>query len=132
MPRLACRNDHRRSHMTDSAATIARAHEIFDPVAERYLGRADVDMGRMFASEGLRVRGKIFALISFDGQLMLKLPAVRTVALVEDGDATRVEMAGRSMREWVSVPVERPALWEPLIAEAFAYLDEITPAARTG
>jgi hypothetical protein len=118
--------------MTDSAATIARAHEIFDPVAERYLGRADVDMGRMFASEGLRVRGKIFALISFDGQLMLKLPAVRTVALVEDGDATRVEMAGRSMREWVFVPVERPALWEPLIAEAFAYLDEITPAARAG
>jgi hypothetical protein len=41
-------------------------------------------------------------------------------------------MAGRSMREWVFVPVEKPALWEPLIAEAFEYLDEITPAARTG
>ena len=36
-------------------------------------------------------------------------------------------MRGRAMREWVFVPTERPELWDPLIAEAFAYLDEITP-----
>jgi TfoX/Sxy family transcriptional regulator of competence genes len=112
--------------MTDAEA-VARGHEIFDPIAERYLEMPDVDMGRMFASEGLRIRGKIFSLISFDGQLMLKLPAARTVELVEAGDAERVEMAGRAMREWVFVPADKAALWDPLVGEAFAYLDEITP-----
>lgn len=113
--------------MTDAEA-IERAHAVFDPIAAGYLERADVDMGRMFASEGLRVRGKIFALVSFDGELMLKLPAARTDALVAAGDAVRVEMAGRSMREWVFVPLARPDLWDGLMAEAFTYLDEITPA----
>jgi len=113
--------------MTD-AEKIARAHEIFDPIAERYLARAGVDMGRMFGSEGIRIRGKVFALISFGGELMLKLPAARTVELVETGNAVRVEMAGRSVREWVFVAIETPTMWEPLIAEAFAYLDEIAPA----
>ncbi len=81
----------------------------------------------MFASEGLRVRGKIFALLSFSGDLMLKLPAARTTELIDAGDAERVEMRGRAMREWVFVPTEKPELWRPLVAEAFAYLDEITP-----
>lgn len=113
--------------MTDAEA-VERAHAIFDPIAADYLGRPGVDMGRMFASEGLRIRGKIFALVSFDGKLMLKLPAARTTELVDAGEAERVEMAGRSMREWIFVPVESPGLWGPLVAEAFAYLDEITPA----
>ena len=114
--------------MTKDAVTIEKAHAIFDPIAARFLERPDVDIGAMFGSEGLRVRGKIFALVSFDGQLMLKLPAARTVELVDAGDAERVAMAGRSMREWVFVPISTPALWDPLVGEAFAYVDEITPA----
>lgn len=114
--------------MSKDPATLEKAHAIFDAIAERFLEQPDVDIGPMFGTEGLRVRGKIFSLVSFDGHLMLKLPAARTVELVDAGDAERVEMAGRSMREWVFVPVEKPDLWEPLTAEAFAYLDEITPA----
>lgn len=113
--------------MTD-AETLARAHAIFDPIADRHQERDDVDMGRMFGSEGLRVRGKVFALVSFDGRLMLKLPADRTVELVDAGEGERVEMAGRAMREWVFVPVEDSGLWDPLIDEALAYVDAITPA----
>jgi len=113
--------------MTKDAAALARGHEIFDPIAQTYLGRDDVDIGRMFASEGLRIRGKNFAFLGFEGDLMLKLPAPRTTELVDAGDAERVVMRGRAMREWVFVPTGRPELWGPLIAEAFAYLDEITP-----
>ena len=112
---------------TDAEA-VARAHAIFDPIAAHYLELPDVDMGRMFASEGLRIRGKIFSLISFNGDLMLKLPAARTVELVDAGEAERVEMRGRAMREWVFVSVKRSDLWDPLVGEAFAYLDEITPS----
>jgi len=111
----------------DKAERLARAHAIFDPIARHHLERADVDLGRMFASEGLRVRGKVFALVSFDGELMLKLPAARAAELVEADDAARVEMAGRPMREWVFVPTANASLWEPLVEEAFAYVDAITP-----
>lgn len=113
--------------MAKDSEALARAHEIFDPIAQVYLDRDGVDIGRMFASEGLRIRGKIFAFLGFEGELMLKLPAARTAELVDPGDATRVVMQGRAMREWVYIPIERPELWEPLMAEAFAYLDEITP-----
>ena len=113
--------------MTKDAAALARGHEIFDPIAQTYFGRDGVDIGRMFAHEGLRIRGKNFAFLGFEGELMLKLPAARTTELVDAGDAERVVMRGRAMREWVYVPTGRPERWDPLIAEAFAYLDEITP-----
>ena len=113
--------------MTKDAEAVERGHAIFDPIAEEYLERDGVDMGRMFASEGLRVRGKIFSLLSFTGDLMLKLPAARTTELIDAGDAERVEMGGRAMREWVFVPIAKPELWRPLVGEAYAYLDEITP-----
>jgi len=81
--------------MTKDAAALARGHEIFDPIAQTYLGRDGVDIGRMFASEGLRIRGKNFAFLGFEGDLMLKLPAARTTELVDAGDAERVVMRGR-------------------------------------
>ena len=52
--------------MTDAAAQ-ERAHAIFDPIAEGYLERPDVDIGPMFGSEGLRVRGKVFAFVGYRG-----------------------------------------------------------------
>jgi hypothetical protein len=82
--------------MTKDAAALARGHEIFDPIAQTYLGRDGVDVGRMFASEGLRIRGKNFAFLGFEGDLMLKLPAARTTELVDAGDAERVVMRGRA------------------------------------
>lgn len=112
--------------MTDREAQ-RRAHEVFDPIADGFLERDGVDIGRMFASEGLRVRGKIFALVSFDGDLMLKLPEPRTAQLVETGTAERVVMRERPMREWVTVSQQRFDDWAPLIEEAYVFLDEITP-----
>jgi hypothetical protein len=104
-----------------------RGRVIFDPIAADYLTRDGVDIGRMFASEGLRVRGKICALVTFEGHLMFKVPAARAGELVADGVAARVVMTGREMREWVYVEQDRADAWPALVAEAFAYLDEITP-----
>jgi len=112
--------------MVDKAAQ-ARAHEIFDPIAAEYTELPDVAIGRMFGSEGLGVRGKIFAFIGFEGGLMLKLSEERTVELVEAGDVDRMVMRGRPMREWVTVGAHREDSWRPLIAEAYAFVDGITP-----
>lgn len=112
--------------MTDAAA-VERAHEIFDPIAATFLQRGDVDVGPMFGSEGLRVRGKVFAFVGYRGSLIVKVPEERADALVSEAGLERMEMRGRVMREWVIVGPDHRELWQPLTGEAFAYLDDITP-----
>ena len=112
--------------MKDEQA-VARAHATFDPIAQEFLGRDDVDIGPMFGSEGLRVRGKVFAFVASGGELLIKVPQARADELVAAGAAERMVMRERTMREWVVVDPGAPDQWEPLIGEAFAYLDEITP-----
>lgn len=114
--------------MTKDAETLARAHALFDPIAERYLQRPDVDIGAMFGSQGLRVRGKVFAFVGHLGGLVVKVPEARAGELVAEGAAQRMVMRDRPMREWLTVDVEAgEQRWSELIGEAFAYLDEITP-----
>ena len=106
----------------------ARAHEIFDPIARRYVERPGVDIGVMFGSEGLRVRSKVFAFVGHVGGLVVKIPEARVTELAEQGAAERMVMRGRPMREWATLDVHAGAeRWDDLIAEAFDYLDEITP-----
>ena len=47
--------------------------------------------------------------------------------LEQAGTAERVVMRQRPMREWVYVGTDRPDEWPGLVAEAFAFVDEITP-----
>ncbi|MET0672088.1 MAG: TfoX/Sxy family protein [Microbacterium pygmaeum] len=105
----------------------ARAHAIFDPIAAEYLTKPDVDMGPMFGSEGLRIRGKIFAFVGYRGGLVVKVPETRADEIVAAGTAQRMVMREREMREWLTVDRGEHESWAPLIAEAFAYVDEITP-----
>lgn len=112
--------------MTDAAA-VARAHEIFDPIVAEYLGRPGVDIGPMFGSEGVRIRGKVFAFVGHRGNLVVKVPAERADALEAAGDGERMHMRGRTMREWVVLDPDRADRWPAVTAEAFAYVDELTP-----
>ena len=112
--------------MKDEAAQ-ARAHEIFDPIATAYLAWDGVDIGPMFGSEGLRVRGKVFAFVGSRGRLVVKVPEDRADEIVAAGLADRMEMRGRAMREWLVVEPAEAEHWQALTAEAFAYVDRITP-----
>ena len=107
---------------------MARGHELFDPIAAIYLARPGVDIGPMFGAEGLRVRGKVFAFVSSGGTLIVKVPEARASELVASGEAARMVMREREMREWVTAPPEvGPQVWDGLMREAFEYLDAITP-----
>lgn len=112
-----------------SWSTDNAGHARLERFADAYLARPDVDWGRMFGTIGLRVRGKIFAVaVHDDGGLMVKIPEARATEREDAGEVTRMVMRGREMREWVVAPLDAPdALWESLLAEAYAYLDEITP-----
>lgn len=112
--------------MTDDAA-VEHAHEIFDPIAARYLERDGVDIGPMFGSEGLRIRGKVFGFVGYRGAMIVKLPAARVDELEGTDGMERMVMRERAMKEWMLVPASAADRWASLLAEAFAFVDSMTP-----
>ena len=114
--------------MPKDTAAVERGDARLAILSEPYLAHSDVDWGRMFSTVGLRVRGKIFGLVNHAGHLMVKIPEARADELVETGTVQRMAMRGREMREWVELDYDAgDAAWASLLAEAHAYLDEITP-----
>ncbi len=105
----------------------AAARAVFDDIAAEYMVLPAVDIGPMFGSEGLRIRGKVFAFMGHRGGLIAKLPEARVAALEATGRAERMTMRDRAMREWVFVGADAIDLWPDVVAEAFAFVDEITP-----
>jgi hypothetical protein len=107
--------------MADAASR--GADERFERIATRFISEPTVSRGTGFgASPGLRVRGKIFAMLAGDA-LVVKLPKDRVDRLAEAGVATRFDAGhGRVMKEWVTVPVDQADEWDQLAADAFAYV----------
>jgi hypothetical protein len=78
--------------------------------------------GRAFGSNALKTGGRIFALFSHD-RLVVKLPAKRVEALIDDGIGHRFDPGhGRLMREWLDVEVDSPETWLDLATEALTYV----------
>ena len=105
------------------------SYAIFDALVAEYTQLPDVALGRMFGSEGLSVRGKVFAFVGFSGSLFAKLPEQRVGELIAAEDASPAVMRDRPMREWVTLDSDRPDTWHAIAAEAYAFVDSITPAA---
>ena len=113
---------------------LAAARTLFDDLAVGHLGRPHVTMGRMFASEGLAVHGKIFAFVGRDGRLVLKLPRARAEELKLASVTEPVTLGGRTMREWVGVPLpdNPPGRWGGLMEEAHTYVAELAESLDGG
>jgi TfoX/Sxy family transcriptional regulator of competence genes len=100
--------------------------ELFDDLTAHYLGRPEVSIGRLFRSEGLKVHGKVFAMLVTD-RLVVKIPAAQATAVVAQGRAVPFESGGgRKMREWVALDVAERDAWPQLVADAFAYVESIS------
>jgi hypothetical protein len=113
--------------MVDREA-MAGAHEIFDPIAQEHLALPETDMGRMFGTEGLRVRGKVYAFVAHAGALVVKLPSSRIDELIADGRAERMRMRGNALREWAELaPTSGADGWRAAIDEARSFVRSITP-----
>lgn len=106
---------------------MARAHDVFDPIAQEHLTRPGVDIGRMFGTEGLRIRGKVYGFVVHDGGLVVKLSEERVGELSATTDAAPMVMRDRPMREWLHAPASTASLWPSLLDEAHAFVDAITP-----
>jgi TfoX/Sxy family transcriptional regulator of competence genes len=103
---------------------MARTPEqLWEPLAKAQLMRRGVTSGTGFgANEGLRVSGKIFAML-VQGELVVKLPKGRVDELVDLGTARRFDAGkGRPMKEWASVPVSASRRWKGLVEEARTFV----------
>lgn len=110
---------------------MARAHEIFDPIAQEHLALPETDMGRMFGTDGLRVRGKVYAFVAHEGALVVKLPSPRIDELAADGAAVRMRMRGSELREWAELGLEdAAATWRSVLDESRSFVESITPLNR--
>jgi YjbR len=92
------------SEREPASSASSTPEDAFEALALALLGEPEVSEGTGFGSNpGLRVRGKIFAMLS-RGRLVVKLPADRCAELVSGGRAEFFQTGGRSMREWVTIP----------------------------
>jgi TfoX/Sxy family transcriptional regulator of competence genes len=103
---------------------MARTPEqLWEPIAKDQLARRGVTAGTGFgANAGLRVTGKIFAML-VSGELVVKLPKDRVDELVEAGTARRFDAGkGRPMKEWASVPASASRRWKDLVEDARVFV----------
>ena len=100
------------------------AEEVFERLARRFRAEPAVSQGTGFGSSpGLRVRGRIFAMLAANG-LVVKLPKDRVDQLVASGVGSRFDPGhGRVMKEWLNVPEGQTGDWEHLTAEAYAFVE---------
>ena len=102
---------------------VRTPEQLWEPIAKHQLTGRDVTTGTgLGTNEGLRVSGKIFAML-VRGELVVKLPKDRVDALVETGAARRFDAGkGRPMKEWASVPASASRRWKGLVEEARVFV----------
>jgi TfoX/Sxy family transcriptional regulator of competence genes len=105
-----------------SATARARLDEIARAFArDRYVTR---ETRKGFGSGALKVKGKIFAMVSSSDEFVVKLPRARAAELVESGVGAFFEPGpGRLMKEWLAMRAEseHPS-WLELAREARAFV----------
>ena len=78
--------------------------------------------GKGFGSQALKVKNKIFAMLSSRNEFVVKLPRQRVDDLVESGAGRRFDPGhGRLMKEWLVVEAS-PKRWLTLALEALEFV----------
>ena len=104
----------------------ANVDAAFDRVAHAFARDGRVSRGsktgRGFGSTGLKVDGKLFALVSSRREFVVKLPKARVQALVAEGVGVLWDPGhGRLMKEWIAIK-ENYARWLELAKEARSFV----------
>jgi hypothetical protein len=78
--------------------------------------------GKGFGSQALKVKDKIFAMVSSRNEFVVKLPRQRVDDLLESGAGRRFDPGhGRLMKEWLVVGASAKS-WLPLALEAMEFV----------
>jgi hypothetical protein len=105
-----------------SAPAAAEVDAAFAPIVKAFAKAPGVTSGKMMASVGLKLGGKIFVM-HVRGKLVVKLPKGRVDELVASGLGERFDPRhdGRVMKEWLAVDEGRGD-WLALAREAHAFV----------
>jgi hypothetical protein len=108
-----------RPEKTDDLLEVDPA---FSSVVDAFAKSPGVTAGKMMASVGLKVGGKIFAMM-VRGQFVAKLPKARVAELVAARKGAYFDPRGdgRLMKEWVAIS-DRKAPWLELAKEAYQFV----------
>jgi len=114
-----------------SAINTARARDPrFETVKSALLTKAGVELGSMFGSEGLKIGGKVFAML-VKGQLVAKLSALQVQGIVNSNAGKLFDPGhGRLMKEWVSIDSGTGSAWVKLAHEAKDFVAHNLPNRR--
>jgi len=93
----------------------------FAAVLRAFAAKRDVSRGKMFGAVGLKVKGRVFAMV-VKGKFVVKLPKARVDALVAAGTGEYFDPGhGRLMKEWVAV-ASTTVPWVQLAREAHRFV----------
>lgn len=94
----------------------------FATVRAKLSRETGVTTGRMFGSDGLKVRKQVFAM-EVKGKLVVKISAPRAAELRDAGAAEAFDPGhGRPMKQWVAVDPSAKVDWLVLAREALAFV----------
>jgi hypothetical protein len=114
----------RKTSARSSNGDSATADPRFAAVVTALVGMRDVtrESRQGFGSGALKVKGKIFAMMTPRAEFVVKIPKARVDTLVNDGIGERFEPGpGRVMREWLALE-RHPELWSNLAKEAYEFV----------
>jgi hypothetical protein len=101
------------SNLNPRFMSVARAF-----ARDRQVSRGE---GKGFGSGALKLKGKIFAMMSSKGQFVVKLPKNRVAELVRGGQGQNFDTGGgRIMKEWVVIK-DPDANWNEFAKEAYQF-----------
>jgi hypothetical protein len=99
----------------------------FQQLARAFEADPAVTLGSMskkgFGRNALYVREKIFAMLTPDGRLVLKLPAATVSTLIASGHGTAFQMSSRTMKEWITLHPAKPSSVLTLARQAKAFVE---------
>jgi hypothetical protein len=104
--------------MTDAA---------FEKLVAAFKKHKDVsppEEGNKFGSGGLKVKGKIFAMMASQDRFVVKLPKERVAELSKEGKGEAFAIGARVMKEWLVVH-SSPKTWAGLAEEAYRFVKSV-------
>jgi hypothetical protein len=94
----------------------------FWDIAESFLADPTTSVGTLMKFPCLRVNGSFLAICDHrTGDLIVQLPRQRVAQLIDDGAARPFAPAGRTFKEWASIPERDAGTWRSLLTEARTY-----------
>lgn len=96
---------------------------LLQPIQQAFAEDGEVRVGRALSTNGLMVKGKLFAAIS-KGRLLIKLPKDEIAKLIAEKRGAPFSIGSRIMKEWATIGVKDQHTWFDIARQAREFVGE--------